>query len=1118
MWDEDKSLQDSTNNILGETQLQKFGKFLFNYTSKLDQLKGTHFEYPNSNKFTYVKIRLLYQEENVDSEYQQENLINLVNTDNVIYNKIIIIFTHLNNEINFIVNQMKSNYYNLLLYYGESDTPENFSPEIQISNMLGKLQELLKLVKYAYKILNECMKQLNSIYYFQWNNKCVGDNNICLYDMFLCLSELLMSFATLDEIVSNQALFIDHWNIYKQAIICQIQSNSLDIDSKKVKILHKMMNDIENVLLSGKIFSNAMHIKCNEMKTNAKLSASMLNYIKLNITKFENKQLSVLTYHKCLHFIKICMLYAFHINTYGMNDKKLFRQVWECFKKYTSITIYCNIVWFPDVFFQRHVNININSIIDKKSVQTISSIRDNYILQSHENLYKEVNIYYIYVLSWIVKFDHLIKKDISYMRLNEIKQIVSILQDGITLSGKIKRILINITNLYYTLNKPIVKNNVMYICKLAESLKFIELSFQNNFIHICEIFNKIISFQQYQSLSLLSNIKKNVNASKNVELLTSLVLVEKLLKGSCSNDRLLIIKHSFAFMNKSLIKEDDFNNLYKSVNHLSMIYNLENIIGDNCNLSFLYFHKNLINIYIRNNTTNHLYIKYISNIINDVCDINPSEKDVYLNEIQNNIITPLCTNIETDLRLHSHLHLQVEKLTLDKVENNLNHEFLLNPELFLIFNEYLDIKYKIENYLDKTFYDLTTIALHNYKTYNEMRNIAKYKFQLNVIQNNLPSKTLDNGIDILFLIRNINSFINNYNYNINNQIFIENKSNSKFLNTITIAHIANNIRIYGIGIINTLINYIYQYLCKKLKFLIKYLYNENIKSKLIKEIKFYRDNKIKFNQKYPFDRAEKLLKSVKTIQEEPDTTDENGHLNYLERFRLVITQVGNAIGLIRMIRSGSLHYCANSVQFVPNLDSVDDIEAKFLTPTDNSEATQAKPNKLSDNTRECLKNLDTVLKKSINNLHDSTDYFKLIINVFKPLLSNTNIKHFYILIPSLIYHYVQYIIKIKEKVNKIKSNTFAISSQEILNFTDDGFILGLSYLIKIFNVHNLYNSLDFYASVVEKYRVPAQDGKSGVETELICNLRRSLPPNSTQGPQFIRMILPLPKRGRSDKA
>lgn len=37
----------------------------------------------------------------------------------------------------------------------------------------------------------------------------------------------------------------------------------------------------------------------------------------------------------------------------------------------------------------------------------------------------------------------------------------------------------------------------------------------------------------------------------------------------------------------------------------------------------------------------------------------------------------------------------------------------------------------------------------------------------------------------------------------NNQIFVEENSNNKHLNTINISHIANSIRTHGMGIMNT---------------------------------------------------------------------------------------------------------------------------------------------------------------------------------------------------------------------------------------------------------------------------------------------------------------------------
>ena len=40
--------------------------------------------------------------------------------------------------------------------------------------------------------------------------------------------------------------------------------------------------------------------------------------------------------------------------------------------------------------------------------------------------------------------------------------------------------------------------------------------------------------------------------------------------------------------------------------------------------------------------------------------------------------------------------------------------------------------------------------------------------------------------------------------------------------------------------------------------------------------------------------------------------------SYLDKFREVVTEIGNAMGYIRMIRSGGLHCVANAIQFVPN--------------------------------------------------------------------------------------------------------------------------------------------------------------------------------------------------------
>ena len=102
---------------------------------------------------------------------------------------------------------------------------------------------------------------------------------------------------------------------------------------------------------------------------------------------------------------------------------------------------------------------------------------------------------------------------------------------------------------------------------------------------------------------------------------------------------------------------------------------------------------------------------------------------------------------------------------------------------------------------------------------------------------------------MLEIMRTINVFVTKYLYNLNNQIFVERSSNNKHLNTINIRHIANSIRTHGIGIMNTTVNYTYQYLRKQFLIFSQFLFDEHIKGKLIRDISFYKENKVQLNQK-----------------------------------------------------------------------------------------------------------------------------------------------------------------------------------------------------------------------------------------------------------------------------
>lgn len=93
-------------------------------------------------------------------------------------------------------------------------------------------------------------------------------------------------------------------------------------------------------------------------------------------------------------------------------------------------------------------------------------------------------------------------------------------------------------------------------------------------------------------------------------------------------------------------------------------------------------------------------------------------------------------------------------------------------------------------------------------------------------------------------MRNIHIFVSKYNYNLNNQIFVEAGGPNKTINTINIAHIANSIRTHGTGIMNTTVNFTYQFLRQKFVIFSQFLYDEHIKARLFKDIRFFKVNNI----------------------------------------------------------------------------------------------------------------------------------------------------------------------------------------------------------------------------------------------------------------------------------
>lgn len=262
-----------------------------------------------------------------------------------------------------------------------------------------------------------------------------------------------------------------------------------------------------------------------------------------------------------------------------------------------------------------------------------------------------------------------------------------------------------------------------------------------------------------------------------------------------------------------------------------------------------------------------------------------------------------------------------------------------------------------------------------------------------------------------------------------------------------------SIKTHGIGVMGTVINTFYKFLVKKLNIFNEFLYDEFIHNPLMQEQRYYRKNKESLRNLYPYDRAERVARDIKRL----GTT--KGGVTYLDKFRQLITHIGNALGYVRMIRSASLKDNANLVKYLPTI--VEQIKFEDVA-TDLG---------ISGETIQAVKVFDMCIKNLFTQAEEAGDYLRMIVRNFDGILDQENVKHlklFYLIVPPLTINYIDHIQKGNEKIMSKTKNIGGFIS-------DDGFPLGVAYLLKILQQSEKFAGLNWFDSMLAKLRKDDED-------------------------------------------
>ncbi|XP_058950258.2 WASH complex subunit 4 [Pocillopora verrucosa] len=1061
------AFDDGSLKLVGEAQLKKYGQFLEEYASQLKAIEDALDDsVGDSWDFSLDPIALQ------TLPYEQSRMLEIIKTENKVFNKVIMVFASLCREMDQLKHEATTKFFTPLLLYEEAGADKEQVQEgdnqVRLGRMLPLLQDISSFVTRAYEVVKNVIQQLASLHSKE-GPKVMDVTGVHFTTVFEHLAGLLGVLITLDEIMDASHTLKEHWKQYRRMLKSVHNNTALfGIEEAKLRRLEKLLMSLEGQLLDGVILQNCIEQPFDgqfvRVARNNEFGEEFLFNIKVIFQSLDtrmNEPHEVDQRHK---IVGLLGLFILQHQIYKGIDRRFFSKFWDIHKKVPAVHLVGDIMFFPNEFLLRRIP-HLNKIVDKKQRQAVESSKEQYLTNCNQNLVRDAQLYQMQVSSWMVHMESSLNKGGTLV--DDLNTRCVLFIKGVLIAHTVSHLVRTIMNLHLVLSKPLTKSCVMALCRLTELLKAIEHTFHRRSMLIAESVNHMIQHLTFMALACIDTAKKRIAADKKytdkrLDVLAALVLVQNALNGPATKERRLIAMLGLHVgVQMKSFRDDEMASLTSVMKRINLVSDLRSRVKKACDCGFLHWHRVVFPTYLTDlydSATDVHRIHYMISALGDCVPVlqrvkhEPSPQvmlELFEKEIgdtlHENLLQPLCRDIETDLRLHIHQHLQLDDRNPFKVGMRDLSQFLkMRPIRF--FHQFINIKQHVTHYLDATFYNLTTVALHDWRTYGEMRNQAKQKYGLEMTEAHLPSQTLEQGLDVLEIMRNIHVFVSRYLYNLNNQIFVELASNNKHLNTINIRHIANSIRTHGSGIMNTTVNFTYQFLRKKFFIFSQFLYDEHIKARLIKDIRFFKETKEQSDQKYPFERAEKFNKGIRKLGLTPEGQ------TYLDQFRTLISQIGNAMGYVRMIRSGGLHCCSNAIRFVPDLEDI--VSFEELVKEEN----------LSEESQQASKNLDAAINDLAKNFAGATEYFKLLVDVFAPEFrdsKNMHLRNFYVIVPPLTLNFVEYMLSCKEKLTK--KNKIGAS------FTDDGFVMGVAYILKLLDQYKEFDSLHWFQSVQEKY-------------------------------------------------
>lgn len=618
--------------------------------------------------------------------------------------KVMLVLVTITNQARSLKETGASSFVNSLVLYGDNYEIEAVEKDmtsslaeaegeghIAISKMLPVLLELLEYIHECTDFVGHWISQISALFK-ETKPHVVSITNLQLYTVFREFSDLLAILVILDEVIRNQNVLQEHWLKYRQMIkSVRADSRSFDTEAGNLVQLERDLIQIDKFLLSANIFKNFLDsvIQKNQrlLARNVLLSEKFVWFLTTLASDIEKDVIHDVDEYRP---ISLAAVYVFTASFFPtcFDTKKVFQKtVWEQLRKVQAVAIPGASVWIPEVFLNSCVQGNGSKLFDHRAMQLLATARQTFLQQKVSGLAKELLQWNLLYCSWAVRLQEvLLLKDLSVISMADLSRKCTLIVEGMKLSQTLSHNFRLILNLHASLNRPIAKHIVVQLCQILELLKSIQGTLFQFSVRLCCSTMYIMQYVMHTALvhvraaqkAIINTDHRKVDDTK-ADALSVLKILEHCLRGTLSQKRFLVAQIALDWacsvnsMSRLWKDEDTALVLPACFDRLKQLMNLEQNIQFYCNGSTVFFHRVILSSYFSS-----LYIcpqessklSLISLIIRDcLVSLNDSPhadhaKKVFMTEIEGylktHFVERLCQDVETDLRILSHTHLQIQ--------------------------------------------------------------------------------------------------------------------------------------------------------------------------------------------------------------------------------------------------------------------------------------------------------------------------------------------------------------------------------------------------------------------------------------------------------------------------